>query len=48
MANMHYCKLAEDCNWCSVPFCPYEKDDEPFDESELEIMYKDDKEEWCK
>lgn len=31
MANLHYCKLAEDCNWCNVPFCPYEKldDDDP-------------------
>lgn len=32
--NFHYCKLADDCNWCNVPFCPYEKDNDVEDDNE--------------
>ena len=34
--NLHYCKLAPDCNWCSVKHCPYEKLED--DMEDLEIM----------
>ena len=40
MANLHYCKLAEDCNWCNVKHCPYEKLNDPY--AEMEILYEDD------
>lgn len=42
--NMHYCKLAPDCNWCNVPFCPYEKMEDDIEDEEIMAAILDDEE----
>ena len=38
--DMHYCDIFTDCYHCPAPFCPYEKYDENFRDSDTDETMK--------